>query len=142
MIPEAVKGLGCYHSFSVSQHFIIEDWLDKSQYQLGVDTDPDEEDIKDVVLGYDIYLHYHIVFKDNNGEADGKQYLLHEIRWDVHNSDKEALVKGGYQVEVYDKYGKKLIWEVVNDHVVEEGVDNDELDLQGFILIYLIGGSR
>ena len=42
------------------------------------------------------------------------------------------MVKGGYSVEVSDKYGKKVIWEVINDHVVEEGVDHKELCLQSF----------
>ena len=35
-------------------------------------------------------------------------------------------------VEVADKYRKKVIWEVVNDHVVEEGFEHEEIGLQGF----------
>ena len=42
------------------------------------------------------------------------------------------MVKGGYSVEVADKDGKKVIWEVVDDHVVGEGVEHEELDLRGF----------
>ena len=42
------------------------------------------------------------------------------------------MVKGGSSVEVYDKYGKKVIWEVVDDHVVKEGVEHEELGLRGF----------
>ena len=42
------------------------------------------------------------------------------------------MVKGGYLVEVADKDGRKVIWEVVNDHVVEEWVEHEELGLQGF----------
>ena len=47
------------------------------------------------------------------------------------------LAKCGYSVEVSDKYGKKFIWEVVDDHVVEEGVGNEELGLQGFYFIFI-----
>ena len=35
-------------------------------------------------------------------------------------------------MEVAKKYGKKVIWEVVDDHMVEEGVEHEELCLQGF----------
>ena len=44
------------------------------------------------------------------------------------------MVKGGYSVEVSDKYGKKVILEVINDHVIEEGVEHKELGLQVFDL--------
>ena len=63
---------------------------------------------------------------------DGKKVLIHVKRWDVYNSEKEAFVKGEYSVEVDDKVGKRVIWEVVYDHVVEEGIENEELGLQGF----------
>ena len=42
------------------------------------------------------------------------------------------MVKVGYSVEVSDKDGKKLIWEVVDDHLFEEGVGHEELGLRGF----------
>ena len=42
------------------------------------------------------------------------------------------MVKGGYSVEVYDKERKKLIWEVVDYHMVEEGVEHEEIRLRGF----------
>ena len=35
-------------------------------------------------------------------------------------------------VEFYNKDRRKVIWEVVNDHVVEEGVENEKLGLRGF----------
>ena len=63
-------------------------------------------------------------FPDNSGGVDGKKALLHEEGWDVYNYEKEALLKGGYLAEVVDKDGKKVIWEVVNNHVVEEGVEH------------------
>ena len=42
------------------------------------------------------------------------------------------LVKGGYLVEVFDKDRNTVIWEVVDEHVVEEGVEHEEVGLQGF----------
>ena len=41
-------------------------------------------------------------------------------------------VKGGYFVEISDKDGNRVILEVVDDHVVEEGVEHKEIGLQGF----------
>ena len=42
------------------------------------------------------------------------------------------MVKGGYSVEVSDKYGKKVILEIVDYHVVEKGLQHEELGQQGF----------
>ena len=42
------------------------------------------------------------------------------------------MVNGGYLFEVAEKDGKKVIWEVVDDHTVEEGVEHEELGLRGF----------
>ena len=42
------------------------------------------------------------------------------------------MVKGSYLVEVSNKDRKKVIWEIVDDYVVEEGVEHEELGLQGF----------
>ena len=42
------------------------------------------------------------------------------------------LVKGGYSVQVSEKDGNKVTWEVVDDHVLEEGVEHEDLGLQGF----------
>ena len=59
-----------------------------------------------------------MVFDDNNGGVDGEKSLLHAKKWDVYNSYKEEFLEGGYSIEFSDKYGKKVIWEVVDDHVV------------------------
>ena len=52
--------------------------------------------------------------------------------------EREALVKDGFFVEVSYKDSKRVIWEVDDDHVVEEGVEHEDLGLRGFILIYLM----
>ena len=81
------------------------------------------------------------VLEDNNGWMDGTKALLHAKQWDVYNSEKEALVKGLYLVEVCGKDGREVIWEVVNDHVVEGGVEHKELGLRGFYF-YLFDEER
>ena len=42
------------------------------------------------------------------------------------------LIKGGYSVEVSGSDRKKVLWEVVDDHVVGEGKEYDEMGLCGF----------
>ena len=76
--------------------------------------------------------HWRMVFEDNNGGVDGTKALLHTQKWDIQNLEKETLVKGGYLVELDNKYGKKVIQDVVDYHVVEVGVEYEELGLQGF----------
>ena len=49
-------------------------------------------------------------FEDNNGGVYGTKAFLHAKKWDLYNSEKEALVKGGYLVEVSDKDGDRIIW--------------------------------
>ena len=39
---------------------------------------------------------------------------------------------GGYSVEFFSSYEKKVLWEVVDDHVVEEATAHDEIELRGF----------
>ena len=70
-----------------------------------------------MVLDYERGRHWCMVFDDNNGGVDGKNTRLHAKNWDVYNSEKEALVKGGYSVDIADKGGNKLIWEVIDDNV-------------------------
>ena len=42
------------------------------------------------------------------------------------------MVKVGYSVEVTEKDRRKVIWEVVGYHVVEEGGEHEDLGLRGF----------
>ena len=37
-----------------------------------------------------------------------------------------------YSVEVSSYYGKKFLWEVVEDNAIEEGKKHDEIVLKGF----------
>ena len=60
-----------------------------------------------------------------------KNTLLHDKRWGFYVNEKENIIKGGYLVEVVSYDGKKVIWEVVDDHVIEE-YNHDEIVLRGF----------
>ena len=44
------------------------------------------------------------------------------------------MVKGGYSVKNFGYDKKKVLWKLVNDHVVEEPTDREEIGLQGFDL--------
>ena len=52
---------------------------------------------------------------------DDKKALLHAKRWDLYVNEKEQLVKGKYSVVFLGRHNKKLLWGVVNYHVVEVG---------------------
>ena len=66
--------------------------------------------------------HWGMIFDDNNGRVDGTNNLLHAKKWYVCNSQNAALVKVRYWVEVAEKDRNKVIWEVVNDHVMRRGL--------------------
>ena len=132
IIPEVREELGCYRWVYIYLHFVKEYGVDKRQDQVCVEKGPDEEYIGDVVLDDERQRHWLIVFEENNVGVDGTKALLHAKKWDVYNSEKEALLKGGYSVEVSEKDRKKVIWEVVDNHVVQEGVEHEELGLRGF----------
>ena len=51
---------------------------------------------------------------------------------------KYALIKGIYSVEVSGSDGKKVIWEVVEDHVLDKGKDHDEILLRINYFLYFI----
>ena len=73
-----------------------------------------------------------MVFDENDGGVDDKKVFIHYKRWYVYVDEKEKLIKVRYLVEVVGSGGKKVIWEVIDDHVIEEVNDNDEIGLQGF----------
>ena len=52
-------------------------------------------------------------------------------------NEKERIVKGGYLSEVVSHEGKSVIWEVLNDHVVEEATDHDDIGLWVFDFNFL-----
>ena len=76
--------------------------------------------------------HWRMVFKDNYGGVDDAKLLPHAKRWDFYVNEKENPVKGGYLVEFSNHDKKKVIWEVVADHFVEDPTDHEEIGQRGF----------
>ena len=68
-------------------------------------------------------------FNDNNGGVDDDKSIINAKRWNVDMKDKQSLIKVGYSVSVSNIDEKKVLWEVIEDHVVEEGKENDEIVL-------------
>ena len=68
-------------------------------------------------------------FNDNNGGVDDDKSIINAKRWNVDMKYKQSLIKVGYSVEVSNIDEKKVLWEVIEDHVVEEGKENDEIVL-------------
>ena len=76
--------------------------------------------------------HWRMVFEDNDGGLDDAKALKHAKGWDVSVNEKGNIVKDGYLVGVFGHDGNKVIWEVIDDHVVEEPTDHEEIGLRGF----------
>ena len=55
---------------------------------------------------------------------------------------EDLLVKGGHSVEAAGKCKKTVIWGVISDHVVEEGVEYEEIGLRGLGFIYSMKRRR
>ena len=39
-------------------------------------------------------------------------------------------------MEVVGRYGKKVLWDVSDDRVIEEATDHDDIGLRGLVLIF------
>ena len=76
--------------------------------------------------------HCRMLFEDNDGGVDDAKALLHAKRWDIYVNEKENIVKCVYLVENFGYDKNKVLWEVVDYHVVEEPIDHEEIGLQGF----------
>ena len=55
---------------------------------------------------------------------------------------KKKLVKCGHSVEVFGHDKNKVLWEVVDDHIVEEPTDHEEIGLRGLISMFSIKTRR
>ena len=76
--------------------------------------------------------HWGLVFENNDGGVGNATAFLHAKRWDIYVNEKEKLVKGGYSVEIVGHDKKKVLWELVDDHAVEEPTAHEEIGLRGF----------
>ena len=54
-----------------------------------------KENMQSMILNYERYLHWRVVFEDNDGGTYDDKALLCAKRWYVYMSDKQYLIKGG-----------------------------------------------
>ena len=73
-----------------------------------------------------------MVSEDSDGGVEDAKTLLHAKRWDIFVNEKENILKGGYSLEVVGHDKKKVLWEVVDDNIVEDPTDHEEIWLRGF----------
>ena len=59
------------------------------------------------------------VFYKNNGRMNNKKYVIHANRWDIFINKNQLLIKGVF-CESFRYNTKKVVWEVVNDNVVDK----------------------
>ena len=85
-----------------------------------------------MILDNQKYRHWRIVFEDNTGGVDDEKEIIYAKKRDVYMTEKLSLPKDGYSVEVPGYYGKKVVWEVVDNPVVEDLKENGGIELQGF----------
>ena len=50
---------------------------------------------------------------------DDEKVIIHYKSWDLYMNKRQSLIKGGYFVEVSCYDGKKTLWSVLEDHVVD-----------------------
>ena len=75
-----------------------------------MDPHPDEEEVEYLILDNKREHHWRMVFEGNDGGVDDEKVILHANKWDVYMSEKKALIKGEYYVELSGSDGKKVIW--------------------------------
>ena len=85
-----------------------------------MDLNPDEEEMEGVILEEEIERHWKMVFEDNDGGVVDQKAILHAKMWYLYTNEKKALIKGGYYVEVSGSDRKKVLWGVIDYHVLEE----------------------
>ena len=61
---------------------------------------------------------------------DDEKEIIHAKRWGVYMNNKRLLIKGRYSMEVSGSDGKKVVWEVVDNHVVRDPKVNDKIGLR------------
>ena len=123
---------GYYHGVHVVLHFHKEGGFYRKEEQVDMDPDPDEQDKEDVKLDDKRERHWMMVFEDNGGGLDNQKAIIHAKKWDEYMNQKEAIIKCGYYVEVSGSDRKEIIWEVIDDHYLEEGKYHDDMGIRGF----------
>ena len=121
---------GYYRCVNVILQLKTENGIYNKEEQIELENYPDEEEKDEINIDDERERHWRNVFEDNEGGVDEKA-LLHAKRWDLYLNKKEKFVKGKYLVEVLGHDNKKLLREVVGDHLVEEPCDHEDIGLRG-----------
>ena len=72
-----------------------------------------------------------MVSKDNDKGMDDEKAFLHSNRWYVYMNKKWNIMKVGYSMEVFSSNGRKVLWEVVYNHILEGVNDHYEIEIRG-----------
>ena len=83
-------------------------------------------------IDYERECHWRMVSEENCGGVDDRKALLHSKRWYLYVNEMENIIKGGYMVEVVCHDRRRVIWELVDGHVLEEATDHYEIGLREF----------
>ena len=78
-----------------------------------------EEEMEDWILDNLIEHNWRVVFEDNGGGVENQKSILHAKRQVIYMNKKNYLLRVGISLSVSD--GKKVLWGVVYNYVVEEG---------------------
>ena len=73
-----------------------------------------------------------VIYEENEAGVHYEKYLLHANRLEIYTKENNLMIKGGYYMEVLGSDGKKLVWKVIDGHVVNDPNNNGEIGLQGF----------
>ena len=102
-----------------------------------MEDDTDEEEMEDVKLDDERKIYWRMGVQVNDGGVDDQKALLHATRWDVYVNEKENINKGEYLVEVFCNDGRKVHWEVADDHVAEEATRYNDIGLRKLNFYFL-----
>ena len=58
---------------------------------------------------------------------DDEKHIIHAISSDIYMNEKQLLIKVEYFTELSGSGEKKVIWVVLENHVVENPNENDEI---------------
>ena len=91
---------------------------------------PYEEEMQGVVVDDEIQCRWMMMLGNNQAGKYEDKSLLHSNRWYFYMRQKLSLIDVGYSVEVSGSDRKKVVWEVIQDHVVKYPKGNDEIVLR------------
>ena len=91
----------------------------------------DEEYMKDVGLVDERERHWRMGFEEKYRGVDDQKATKHAKKRDSYMNQKLSLIKGEYYAEVIGYDGKRVLWEVVDHHIIEDPKEKDDIGLWG-----------